>query len=71
MTFRLAGRYARRRWYRLRMLRRSEEDTTEYLLNSPKNAARLREALEQSRRGEGIPFTMDDLRSELERGAHV
>jgi PHD/YefM family antitoxin component YafN of YafNO toxin-antitoxin module len=53
------------------MLRRSEEDTTEYLLNSPKNAARLREALEQSRRGEGIPFTMDDLRSELERGAHV
>jgi hypothetical protein len=38
---------------------------TVYLLRSPKNAARLIEALERSERGEGIRMSPDELRAEL------
>lgn len=38
---------------------------TAHLLRSPANAERLLGALERSRRGEGIPFTLDSLRKRL------
>jgi antitoxin YefM len=38
---------------------------TVYLLQSPKNAERLLEALDDARRGEGIRLTLDELRAEV------
>jgi len=38
-----------------------EPDETEYLLRSPKNAARLLAALAWSEAGEGIPQTIEEL----------
>lgn len=43
---------------------RSMEETL-HLLRSPANAARLLAALERSRRGEGEPRSVEDLRREL------
>jgi antitoxin YefM len=40
-------------------------DETARLLRSPKNAERLLKALEQARRGEGKPETVDELRRDL------
>jgi hypothetical protein len=40
-------------------------DETAHLLRSPKNAERLLKALEQARRGEGKPETVDELRRDL------
>jgi antitoxin YefM len=38
---------------------------TVYLLQSPKNAERLLEALDGARQGEGIRLTLDQLRAEV------
>jgi antitoxin YefM len=38
---------------------------TSYLLSSPKNARRLFEALEESKRGEGVEMTVDELRKQV------
>ncbi|HEX8317716.1 MAG TPA: hypothetical protein VF632_04910 [Longimicrobium sp.] len=45
-------------------------DAATYLFGSPKNAARLREAIDDSRANRNmVPFTFDDLRRELRGGA--
>jgi antitoxin YefM len=38
---------------------------TSYLLSSPKNARRLFEALEESKHGEGVEMTVDELRKRV------
>ena len=38
---------------------------TAYLLRSPANAERLLEGLAQARQGQGIPFTVGELRKQL------
>ena len=38
---------------------------TAHLLSSPKNARRLFEALEESKRGEGVEMTVDELRKSV------
>jgi antitoxin YefM len=47
------------------MTKRKKMDETEYLLRSPRNAERLLRALEDIKRGEGKPQTVDDLRREF------
>lgn len=41
---------------------------TLYLLRSPRNAARLLEAMAQVERGEGVPMTLEELRREAVLG---
>ena len=46
--------------------RTTSRNDHEYLFSNPVNAARLRQALENSRTGRNlIPFTMEELRREL------
>ena len=46
------------------------DDAATYLFGSPENAARLREAIYDSRANRNmVPFTFDDLRRELRGGA--
>ena len=62
----------------IRVRRRSGEDVvllaadeydslaeTAHLLSSPRNAARLLEALARARQGKGKPMTLEDLRAAL------
>ena len=54
-----------------RLIHRRErvDDAATYLFGSPKNAERLREAIDDSRANRNmVPFTFDDLRRELRGG---
>lgn len=45
------------------------DDAATYLFGSPENAARLREAIDDSRANRNmVPYTFDDLRRELRGG---
>lgn len=46
-------------------MKKRKIDETEYLLRSPRNAARLLRALERSKRGEGKPQTVEEFRKEM------
>jgi antitoxin YefM len=47
------------------MTKRKKMDETEYLLRSPRNAERLLRALEDAKRGDGKPQTVESLRKEF------
>jgi len=46
-------------------MKKPKMDETEYLLRSPRNAERLLQAMEDSKRGEGKPQSVEELRKEL------
>jgi len=50
------------------MTKRKKMDETEYLLSSPRNAKRLLRALEDAKRSEIKPQTVEELRKELGLG---
>jgi hypothetical protein len=51
-----------RRLFRIGAGRSRTRNDTEYLLSSPRNAAALREAMEQADRGEGLLLSAEELR---------
>jgi antitoxin YefM len=46
-------------------MKKPKVDETEYLLRSPRNAERLLQAMEDSKRGGGKPESVEEFRKEL------